>query len=70
MPIAGKSLGLLERELAEHDFRVHFDPERAEPHKIVNDLARVRAVVELCAIGFQSPFALKAFHCELYQFVD
>src|SRR6266550_4464117 len=38
--------GLCERELAERKFHVHFHAQRAETHEIVNDLARVRAVIE------------------------
>ncbi len=37
---------MLEREFAERKFHVHFHPQRAQAHEIVNDLARVRAVVE------------------------
>jgi hypothetical protein len=32
---------LLERELAEREFHIHFHPERAQAHEIVNDLACV-----------------------------
>src|SRR5439155_19087197 len=35
-----------QRELAERQFHIYFHPERAQPHEIVNNLARVRAVIE------------------------
>jgi hypothetical protein len=41
---------LIESEFAERKFHVHFYAQRAESHEIVNDLARVRAVVEKASL--------------------
>jgi len=38
--------GLFEREFTEREFHIHFHTKRAKPHEIVNDLARVRTVIE------------------------
>ena len=38
--------GLLKGEFAEREFHVHFHAQRAQSHEIVNDLARVRTVIE------------------------
>ena len=37
---------MIEREFAEREFHIHFHAQRAQPHEIVNDLARMRAVIE------------------------
>ena len=41
---------LLEREFAERELHVHFHPQRPQAHEVVNDLARVRAVVEKASL--------------------
>src|SRR5438105_1108057 len=38
--------GLIESELSERESYIYFDAESAQTHKVVNDLARVRAVIE------------------------
>src|SRR5205085_5130960 len=38
--------GLIEREFTEREAHVHFHAKRAQTHEIVNNFARVRAVVE------------------------
>jgi hypothetical protein len=38
--------GLLEGELTERKFYIDLDAERSQAHEVVDDLARVRAVVE------------------------
>src|SRR5436309_10610652 len=38
--------GLIEGELSERESYIYFHAESAQTHKVVNDLARVRAVIE------------------------
>src|SRR5215813_9879728 len=38
--------GLVERELSERESYIHFHAERTQTHEVVNNLARMRAIVE------------------------
>jgi len=43
---------LLEREFTEREFYIHFHRQRVQTHKIVNDLAFVRTVVEQSGLQY------------------